>query len=273
MAAPPLPVGLVGVAPARGAALRAAGFETLAGDAALAARCDLVVVGGEGRADRLREVLARGAHAFVAWPPAESVEAAERLAATAEEAGAEVGVARPLPLGRLLAGRPAGWRARLATVELGAAPGGRLGAASPAARLAGGLDLCAALVGRRALARVDAEAHLGPDGAPGAVAAALRFRNGAFATLVVREARHARADEVSVFAAGAAGTLTARSLDGPLCLDGAPLAGGPGDAAPPDADEAAAFAAAVRSGAPAPFSLHDAIATMRLAERVARRLG
>lgn len=274
MASPLLPVGLLGTAPERGAALRAAGFETLAGDAALAARCDVVVVGGEGRAARLREVLARGAHAFAAWPPTASVEATERLAAMAEEAGAEVGVGRPLPVARLLAGRPAGWRARLATVELAAAPGGRLAAAPPAHRLAGGLDLCAALVGRRALADLDVEAHRWPaDGSgvpPGALAAALRFRNGAFATLLLRDAPHVRTDHVSVFAAGGAGTLSATSLDGPLCLDGAPRAGLPDG--PGLADEAAAFVAAIRAGAPPPFSLHDALATLRLAERVAQRI-
>ena len=264
MAPAPPPVGLIGAA-WRGAALRAAGLATLAGDAALAARCDVVAVGGPGQAARLRDILSRGAHAFAAWPPAPSVEAAERLAATAEEAGVEVGVQRPLPTARLLAGRPAGWRARLVAVELCAAPGGALAALAAEQRLAGALDLCAALAGHHGLARLDVEAHgWGPGG--GALAAALRFRSGAFATLLVREAPHAIRDGVSVFARGAHGALTAASLDGPLHLDGA-LA-----AEPEPADEAVAFVRAVRAGTRPPFSLHDALATMRLADRVARRL-
>ena len=231
------PVGLIGVAPRRAAALRAAGLDTLAGDAALAGRCDVVIVEGPEaeRAVRIRSVIARGAHAFAAWPPAADADGARALAAVAEEAGVEVGVARPLPIGALLASRPAGWRARIVSLSLG---GG-------AASLPGALDLCASLVGSRTLAGLEAEA------VGDAMALALRFRSGALATVTLGATD---ADAVSLSAVGAGGTVEADALD-----RDAP-------------DPALAFVDAVRSRRRPPFSLHDAVGTLRLVERVTRRL-
>lgn len=236
-----LPVGLIGVAPGRAAALRAAGLDTLAGDAALAGRCRAVVVAGPEaeRAARIREVIARGAHVFSAWPPAADAAGARALATVAEEAGVEVGVARPLAIGGVLARRPQGWRARIVSLSL---------AEAPARALPGAVDLCAALVGSRALAGLDAEAV----GWPGAAALALRFRSGALATVALRAGPPA----LALSAVGPLGTVEADALD----ADGAP-------------DPALAFVAAVDARRRPPASLHDAVGTLRIAERVLDRLG
>ena len=198
----------------------------------------VVVVGGPvaGRAALARAAVADGRDVFVAWPPGSAAEA-EALLAHAEEAGVEVGVERPLAtLGPDEPRRPF----RLATVALAfdGAP-----EAWPR-RLAGALDVACGLVGTRGAARLDAEADR--DGATlRAVAASVRFRNGAYAHVAVRATPGA--EGLRIYAGGAEWTL--------------PLAEALGD-------EALAFVRAVGAGHRAPVGLHDALATLRLAERV-----
>lgn len=210
------------------AALSAAGLVVDAGAA-------VVVVGGPvaARATLARVAVAGGLDVFVAWPPGSAAEA-QALLALADEAGVEVGVERPLaadlPLGPV----------RLASVSV-------VFDGAPEAwprRLAGALDVAARLAGTPGAARLDAEAER--DGtALRAVAVTVRFRNGAFAHVLVRAV--AGGSGLVVYAAG---VETALPLDEAL---GA---------------EAAAFARAVRDGRRAPYGLHDALATMRLTERV-----
>ena len=100
---------------------------TVVGAPALAARlasvpspladARVVVVGGpvDERVAHAAQAIGRGAHVFLQWPPADAARAAEALAGRAEEAGVEVGVARPLGA-RALAGVPPGWAARLVTL-------------------------------------------------------------------------------------------------------------------------------------------------------------
>lgn len=266
---PSLPT--VGVLGAEAEALRAAGLAVQTappGDAAegarqLAQRCGIVVVGGppETRASAARAAVSAGAHAFLTWPPSVSADEAASLAARAEEAGVEVGVARALRLSGLLAARPDGWTARLVTLTLEAAPDDALPWAH---RLAGALDACATLTGSRDPARLDAAAER-DGGRLAALAVALRFRNGAYAQLSVR--LDAEAEGLMLYAVGPGGRVEARAPGGPLCIDGdAPPALGPPE------DEAVAFVRAVAAGRRAPLSLDDALATMRLAERVHARL-
>ena len=180
----------------------------------------------------------RGSDVFVAWPPG-SVAEAEALRRRADEAGVEVGVERPVAAdvaGRAASGGPDGLP-RLVVVTLAAA-----GASWPR-HLAGALDVAARLVGSREATRLDAEAER--DGAAlRAVAVSVRFRNGAFAQVLVRAA------PVPALTVDAAGVEASAAAAGTL------------------GDEAVAFVRAVASGQPAPFSLDDALATMRLAERV-----
>ena len=252
------------------------------GDAALAGRlsraglaeasvpyADVVVVGGPPgeRAEAAGRAVARGAHAFVLWPPGVSAAELDALGARAEEAGVEVGVARPLATAALLAGRPEAWAARLVTLSAAAAPGRPLARAGWPTLLAGALDVAAAFAASRDVARLDAEAER--DGAAlRAVAVAVRFRNGAFAQLSLRQAAHADRDEVSLYASRPGSRVEARSLRGPLCLDG-----GAAPAPPrPAPDEAVSFVRAVAAGRPPGYVVSDALATLRLVERVQERL-
>jgi len=258
------PVLLLGAAPDVADALRAAGL--IVTDDAPPAPGAIVVIGGPAgeRAARTREAVDAGAHAFLAWPPGVSPTEAAALAARADEAGVEVGAARPLPVGALLAGVPGGWTSRLTTLAVEMSPEGPLGALPPAHVLAGALDLCAALAGTHDAARMDAAAE-GP-----LTAVAVRFRTGAVAHVALRA--DAPEDRVALAAAGPGATVDARSLAGPLCVDGR--------ATPPAAPEheAVAFVRAVGAGRRAPstadlwFSLDRAVATMRLVEAVRDRL-
>ncbi|MEM6326410.1 MAG: Gfo/Idh/MocA family oxidoreductase [Bacteroidota bacterium] len=244
-----------------------AGAMPAASVADLARACKVVAVGsGPGvRAHDVREALEQGAHVFAAWPPAASVTEAEALAARAEEAGAEVAVERPLPIDALVAARPAGWAARLVALDLaGADPAEGLDLPW-SRRLAGALDAVMALVRSDAVARMDTEADR--DGARlRSVLVSLRFRTGAYAHVGIREETEGWPPSVRLSASGGAVRLSARSLRGPICLEGtAPVR-------EPDSTGLAAFVAAVRSGrvptsGPGALSLADAVALMRLTER------
>lgn len=132
--------------------------------------------------------------------------------------------------------------------------------------------------------RVEAEAERGPGRALRAVAFALRFRNGAYAHAAVTESpvSPGPAERLRLFASGGGARVEARGWGGPLCVEGAPgtpsLVYAPALGGPPDPDahaarhEAAAFLAAVAAGRPAPFSIHDAVDTLRLTERLMERL-
>lgn len=236
----------------------------------------VVVVGGpvEARPARAAEAVEAGAHAFLLWPPAPSARAARGLGDRAEEAGVEVGVARPLGASRALGGVPAGWAARLVTLALTARTDGPFGRAGWPVLLAGALDVCATLADAWDVARLDAVAERDGD-ALRAVALAARFDNGAYAQATVRFSDHAAEDDLALYAARSGSRVEARSLAGPLCVEAegrAPaVAPGPplGD---PEATEVAAFVAAVAAGRRAPYGLDRALATLRLAETAQERL-
>ncbi len=190
-----------------------------------------VVVGGPQpeRLAALRAAVAAGRHAFAAWPPG-SLSEADALVRDAYEAGVEVGVERPLAFG-------APGAARLVALALVTQ-----GMAWPRA-IAGALDVCAAAVGSREAASVSA--HAERDGAAlVAVAMTVRFRNGAFAQALVRTGG---APGLTVYAAGEETRWVPADAFG---------------------DEARAFLGALAAGAAPPFPLDDALATLRLAERV-----
>lgn len=266
----PLVVGALDVPPDVLAALRAAGravVEVSAGDGAggeaarrLADRTGVVVVGGPPgeRVAAARAAVDAGAHAFLMWPPGVSADESAALARRADEAGVEVGVARPLPTADLLAGVPPGWTSRLMTLDIDVTPAGTLAERPQAHRLAGALSLCAALAGSDDPARVDAATQAG------LTAITLRFRTGAYAHVALRD--DAPAERFALVAAGTGATVEAQSLAGPLRV-----AGQEAVVRKPEA-EVEAFVTAIVARRPLPFSLDDAVATMRLAERVLARL-
>ncbi|MDT0631756.1 hypothetical protein RQM47_05450 [Rubrivirga sp. S365] len=223
----------------------------------------VAVVGGAvgQRAAAAGRVAAAGAHPFALWPPGVSAADADALAARAEEAGVEVGVARPA-LARGAAGL-GGWTAGLVSLSLAAPPDGALGAGGA---LGGALDLVLALVGRGAVGRLDAAAER--DGARlRALAASLRFRSGAFAQVWLRADEDAGGLATSLHASRPGSHIDATRLDRPLVVSGQPA-----PPAAPDADplvaEVAAFVRAVGAGRRPAYGLDAALATLRLVERV-----
>ena len=241
--------------------------------ASLTERAKVVVIGGTvgERFEAAHAVVSEGCHVFLAWPPGVSTEEAVRLAARAEEAGVEVGAARPLAASGLLKVTPENWTARLVTLTMAVSPDGRLASSSWSHRIAGALDLCATLADSRDAARLDAQADR-EDGFLRSVAFSIRFRTGAYAQAVLCE------DATDVFrldASGPGARLSARSLDGPLCIERGNASRQPvadPDPLPPDVREAVSFIEAVSAGRRAPFALADALATMRLAEAVGEKL-
>ncbi|MEM1056217.1 MAG: Gfo/Idh/MocA family oxidoreductase [Bacteroidota bacterium] len=217
------------------------------------------------RARDVREAIEHGAHVFAAWPPAASVAEAEALASRAEEAGAEVAVERPLPVDALVAARPAGWSARLVALDLaGATPTEGLDLPWPR-RIAGALDAVMALVRSDAVARLESHADR-EDHQIRSVLASLRFGSGAYAHLGVREEAEGWPPSVRLAASGGGVRLSARSLRGPVCIEGA------APVPEPETTGLAAFVTAVQRGrvptsGPGALALADAVALMRLTEQ------
>ena len=216
----------------------------------------VVVAGPVGdRAAAAAAAASTGAHPFVLWPPGHSPADADALAARAEEAGVEVGVERPA------LSRPAaslgGWTARLVSLSVPGPPSGVLDAGGA---VGGALDLVLALVGRGAVARLDAAAER--DGTQlTAFAASLRFRSGAYAQVWV-----GGDGPVALYASRPGSRVEATTLDVPLTVVGAPTPPAP----PVDAlaDKVAAFADAVRAGRRPEYGVDAALGTLRLVERV-----
>ena len=225
----------------------------------------VVVVGGAvgERAATAGRAAADGAHPFVLWPPGVSAADADALGARAEEAGVEVGVARPAP-SRAAAALGAG-RATLVSLALAAPPRGALDAGGA---LGGALDLVLTLVGRGAVGRLDAAAER--DGVDlRALAASVRFRSGAFAQVWIQTGDGAG---TRLYASRPGSHVEASSLGAPLVAHGRP--DGPRTTPPPTAPgdplvaEVAAFAEAVGAGRRPAYALDAALDTLRLVERV-----
>ena len=224
-----------------------------------------MVIGGpvSERVDHATDAVRDGATAVVLWPPAPSALEAERLAAHADEAGVEIGVARPLAASTALSS--VSWSARLVTLSLVGRTDGRLAQAGWRTALAGALDVCAALTEGRGTSRLDVAAERDGD-ALRAVVLAARFGNGAYAQASIRFS-DARDDEVTLYASRPGARLEAQSLAVPFGLEGAAALADDLEAAEVDA-----FLEAAAEGQPAPFALDRALATMRLAERVRQHL-
>lgn len=192
----------------------------------------------------------RGVHLFLEWPPAASLGEAETIARLAEEAGVEVGVSRPLRYHADLTGRPAGWTPSIVLFRA------TLAAERPPWRrvLADAVDVACDLAGSGSVQRVEAEVARRDGPWAEAVAVGLRFHNGTYAQLALRAGA---TPERHLYAAGAG-----HVLESPL-----------GGSAPARlAREGDAFLAALAARRHAPVSIHEALDTLRLVERLMERL-
>jgi predicted dehydrogenase len=250
------------------------------------------------RAERAEAALRQGRHLFLEWPPAASVGEAERLAAHAEEAGAEVGVSRPLRFHPLFAALPRGAHVGTVSVrqDVERAGDGRNAVSPFRARLADALDLSVALAGAagdegpaagrragRSVTHLDAQAVRASDGARfEALLAGLRFASGTYAQVAVRRGLTG-APRRRLRAAGHGGFQLGAALDAPgVRVRGGGARDEPRGPSPSSGDgafldalrrrETRAFLKALQAGRPAPVSLLDAVAVMRLTERLLRQV-
>lgn len=256
------------------------------------AALDVVFTGSQAgrRVESARAALRQGRHVFLEWPPTASIPEAEQLAERAEEAGAEVGVSRPLRFHPLFEAVPGGVRADLLSVEGRFSPNGSV---CWSRHLADTLDLCGALAGSRSrpgagVRRFDAHvARSGEGRRLDAVAGGLRFHSGAYAQLDLRRrladnGRSAIDDPTRRFYAAGAGFRLTTDLDAPTVTvqrgehDATTATAGPDDhdAFPQTLlyRETCAFLNALRAGRPVPVSILDALAVLRLAERFMQQL-
>ena len=256
-------------ADAAGTLARATGARAFASTLDLldAADLALVAVPVRDRALVASEALRRGLHTFVLWPPAASVAEVEALGRLAEEAGREVAVAHALPIAPLLAARPPGWTPTLALLGLAApfapppaAPAaldrtdGAEWSSSPWPHvLAGACGLLGALA-RSPVRRLDAEAVRGDTRALRRLAASARFRSGCYAQLTLRRAA---APSVRLCLSDGSGERVETTF-------------GPERAA--RAAEIRQLVDAVAAGRPAPHGPLEAADTLRLTERILRRM-
>lgn len=251
----------------------------------------LDVVFASGAAARRVEVaeaaLRQGRHVFLEWPPAASVQELERLAERAEEAGAEVGVSRPLRFHPILKAVPAGAHAEMVAVEERFEPAGSIRWTQ---HLTDALDLCSTLAGARAgpgagVRRIDAQAVRSGSGMRlDALACGLRFHSGTYAQLSLRRTLRPARPVRLLYTAGAGFRLEAdlRSPHVYAHAEGASGAQATGDGAPPGKgsafyvallrQETEAFLRALAGRRPAPVSILDGLAAMRLTERVMQQL-
>ena len=226
---------------------------------------DLLVVAGPvaGRAAAVVAAAARGVAAFVEWPPAPGLREAHALVRLGEETGADVGVARSGRFAPSLARagvRPGGGAASAAwpLVVVDATASGPLLGGHVLADL---VDLAACLTRGTSLRRLDARLVRDAAHAPIALAAALRFTSGAYAQIALAPAQEGASPRRRVTAAG-----PGSGLAGTLDLDL-----GPERAAALDAETRAVLDAVAR-GVPPPVTALDALALVRLLERVTARL-
>ncbi len=248
------------------AALRGFAFQGVLGTASLGAyleRVDVVfVTAPTAEHFRLAEAATKqGVHVFMEWPPATSVQECQAIIGLSDEAGVEVGVRRPLRFHPVFEALPEGGRASLILVRRQMPLEGE--AAWPR-WLADAVDLCCALSQSSSVQRIDAEAVRSAAPWPDAVAFGLRFHNGAYAQVSIR--RGAEVAVGALYAAGAGFEVEAALEEND--------AGSRAYVSEPSLVEVEtqAFLQAVAAEQPVPVSILDGLHTMRLDERLMKKL-
>lgn len=254
----------------------------------LFAECEIVFIAAptESRFSLAKEAIGKGTNVFLEWPVSANIEESMQLAKLADEAGVEIGVSRPLPISAILVSSPINWQPRIVSVSLSGGPFSK-DEPSPVSsliwtsRLAGVIDLCFALAGSRSIQTVDAEADREAGGLLRTVAFSLRFRNGCLAQCHVRQRDRASdpEDRFELAASGSSMSLSARSFDGPVCVertDRSPRfevgAEDGGEVTPHLRNETDSFLRAIGEGRRVPFSIHDALHVAQSVERLMERL-
>lgn len=211
---------------------------------------------------RLAEAATKqGVHVFLEWPPATSIQECQAIIGLSEEAGVEVGVSRPLRFHPVFERLPKQARASLILVRWEMSIEGD--AAWPR-WLADAVDLCCALSKSSSVQRIDAEAVRSTSAWPDAVAFGLRFHSSTYAQVSIR--RGSGAAGGTLYAAGPGFEVEAAL--------GENDAGSRAYVSEPSLVEAEtqAFLQALAAQQPAPVSILDGLHTMRLVERLMKKL-
>lgn len=199
------------------------------------------------------EALRAGWNVLLRWPGALGVRFAERLVTLADEAGRQVAVIRPLRRVPEFSQIADAGRATILTLAVDLEASARTDAEGILGDL---LDACVAVFGESSLQRSEVESALADDGLLGAVAASIRFQNGALAQILLSFGDGA--PRFNMVAAGGTGARRAASIvPVPLPVHDAHLA-----------SEAAAFTHALSRRTTSGVLLQDSLETLRIAERV-----
>lgn len=203
--------------------------------------------------ERAAGALRAGWNTVIRWPSRAPARTAERLVELAEEAGSQVGILRPLR--RLSELRPLIQEDRPAILTI-AADLQELETSDISDSVSDLADLATIILGAAGLSRTEIESTPDAGGAVSAVAATIRYRNGALAQLFVSQGNGP--SRFHLVAAGGGTVRRAVSLSpGPLPPTGEALA-----------RDVADFAEAIGRGSPNVCPLADALEALRIAERI-----
>lgn len=229
------------------------------------------VTGPTGDHFRRAEAVAKqGVHVFLEWPPATSITECQAIVGLAEEARVEVGVSRPYRFHPVFDVLEAAGRASLIILNVQVEASQYVWPRW----LAEAIDLCCALAQSHSVQRIDAEAVR--DGAvwPEAVAFAFRFHSGAYAQVNIR--RVAGSPTGALYVAGAGfqieETLRLESTSSSNLEENEEEEAAFEGRATLIQAETHAFLKALATPSPVPVSILDGLHTMRLVERLMKKL-
>lgn len=224
-----------------------------------------------------QRALRRGIHVFLEWPAMPSLVECEELAHLAEEAGVEVGVSRPGRFHPLFDHLNEGLHASLMTIRHD------MSGTDPILFKHGlddAIDLCCCFTGTCDIRRVEAQILRGSSARPEVLLAGLRFQNGAYAQVQIRQ--WVPASTYVAFAAGPGFQIEAnlqentgyvrQSDSDENAAAGVAFETLQWSAFNPIQKETTAFLKALDRGLPAPVSLIDGYQTLRLVEAIRKNL-
>ncbi len=224
-----------------------------------------------------QRALRAGVHVFMEWQAMPSLTECEEMGQLAEEAGVEVGVSRPGRFHPLFDRLNDGLHASLMTIHHD------LPGADPILfkqSLDDAVDLCCCFTGTCDIRRVEAQILRGSSARPEVLLAGLRFQNGAYAQVQIRQ--QVPASAYVTFVAGPGFQIEAnlqentgyvrQSDSDENAAAGVAFETLKWPAFNPIQKETTAFLKALDRGLPAPVSLIDGYRTLRLVEAIRKNL-
>lgn len=224
-----------------------------------------------------QRALRAGVHVFMEWSAMPSMGECEEMAQLAEEAGVEVGVSRPSRFHPLFDRWQEDRHASLMKISHDMSKADPTGFKQS---LDDAVDLCCCFSGTSDIRKVEAQILRGPLAQPEVLLAGLRFHNGAYAQIQIRQ--RVPEDSYIAFVAGSGFQIEVNFLEniGYLRQSDLDENAAAGIAFEPlkwpvmslIEIETSAFLDALNKGVPAPVSLIDGYNTLRLVEGIRKNL-